>query len=63
MNEIQNSLKNLSEVKDAALSCVQCGQCRVANWPSKGVFYVCPVYNTDITPKFDPFFARGKRTI
>jgi len=63
MNEIQNSLKNLSEVKDAALSCVQCGQCRVANWPSKGVFYVCPVYNTDITPKFDPFFARGKGII
>jgi len=63
MNEIQNSLKNLSEVKDAALSCVQCGQCRVANWPSKGIFYVCPVYNTDITPKFDPFFARGKGII
>jgi Fe-S oxidoreductase len=63
MNEIQNSLKNLGELKDAALSCVQCGQCRVANWPSKGIFYVCPVYNTDITPKFDTFFARGKNII
>lgn len=63
MNEIQNSLKNLNELKDAALSCVQCGQCRVANWPSKGIFYVCPVYNTDITPKFDIFFSRGKNVI
>jgi len=63
MNELQNSLKNLSEVKDAALSCVQCGQCRVANWPSKGIFYVCPVYNTDLTPKFEPFYARGKNII
>ncbi|MFX1337286.1 MAG: (Fe-S)-binding protein [Promethearchaeota archaeon] len=63
MNETQNSLKNLSELKDAALSCVQCGQCRVANWPSKGIYYVCPVYNTDITPKFDTFFSRGKNII
>ncbi len=63
MNETQNSLKNLSELKDAALSCVQCGQCRVANWPSKGIFYVCPVYNTDVTPRFDAFFARGKNII
>ena len=63
MNEIKTPLKNLSELKDAALSCVQCGQCRVANWPSKGIYYVCPVYNTDMTPKFDPFFARGKNII
>ena len=58
-----NGIKNLNELKDAALSCVQCGQCRVANWPSKGLFYVCPVYKTDMTSKFEPFFARGKNII
>ncbi len=63
MGEIEESLKNLNELKEAALSCVQCGQCRVANWSSKGIFYICPVYKTDITPKFDPFFARGKNII
>ncbi|MBD3227578.1 MAG: hypothetical protein GF329_05255 [Candidatus Lokiarchaeota archaeon] len=56
-------LKNLKKVKNAALSCVSCGQCRNPMWPSKGVFGLCPVYNTDYTPKFEPFFSRGKNTI
>ncbi|MFX0103207.1 MAG: (Fe-S)-binding protein [Candidatus Hodarchaeota archaeon] len=56
-------LENLNKVKGAALSCVHCGQCRVANWPSKGFYYVCPVYKTDIVPKFEPYFARGKNVI
>ncbi|MFX1275947.1 MAG: (Fe-S)-binding protein [Promethearchaeota archaeon] len=50
-------------VKEAALACVQCGQCRAANWPEKGFYYVCPVLKTDITPKFEPFFSRGKNMI
>ena len=56
-------LKNLTKVKDAALSCVACGQCRNPLWPAKGRFGVCPVYETDFTPKFEPYFARGKNTI
>lgn len=56
-------LENLKKVKDAALSCVHCGQCRVANWPSKGFYYICPVYRTEIAPKFEPYFARGKNLI
>ncbi|MHA1491663.1 MAG: (Fe-S)-binding protein [Promethearchaeota archaeon] len=63
MSDTKDLLKNLRKVKDAALSCVHCGQCRVANWPSKGMYYICPVYKTDLTPKFEPFFARGKSII
>lgn len=65
MNSVKKteSLKNLRKVKDAALSCVHCGQCRVANWPHKNIYYVCPVYKTDIIPKFEPYFARGKNII
>lgn len=63
MTESEDNLKNLKKLKDAALSCVHCGQCRVANWPEKEILYVCPVYNTDITPKFEPFFARGKNIL
>jgi heterodisulfide reductase subunit D len=63
VEESKNLLNNLNELKEAALSCVQCGQCRVANWPSKGIFYVCPVYNANTTPKFEPFYARGKNII
>jgi heterodisulfide reductase subunit D len=56
-------LKHLKEKEGAALSCVSCGQCRTPRWLSKGKFGVCPVYETDYTPKFEPFFARGKNTI
>ncbi len=63
MTEINENLKNLSELEDAARACAQCGQCRVANWPSKGIFYSCPVYKTDIVPKFEPYNARGKNII
>jgi len=59
----EDKLKNLLKVKDAALSCVHCGQCRVANWPEKNFYYVCPVYKTNFTPNFEPFFARGKNII
>lgn len=58
-----DELKNLKKVKEAALSCVACGQCRNPFWPSKGRFGVCPVYETDYTPRFEPFFSRGKNTI
>ena len=61
--KIEKTLKNLLKFEAAALSCVHCGQCRVANWPEKNFYYVCPVYQTDITPKFEPFFARGKHII
>ena len=63
MTEIKEQLKNLSKFENAARACAQCGQCRVANWPSKGIFYSCPVYKTDLVPKFDPYFARGKNII
>jgi heterodisulfide reductase subunit D len=63
MTEMKETLKNLSEVEEAARACASCGQCRVANWPSKGIFYSCPVYKTDIVPKFEPYFARGKNII
>ncbi len=63
MTEMKKTLKNLSEYEDAARACAACGQCRVANWPSKGIFYSCPVYKTDIVPKFEPYFARGKNVI
>ncbi|MHA1371372.1 MAG: (Fe-S)-binding protein [Promethearchaeota archaeon] len=63
MSEIEDKLTNLSAVKSAALSCIHCGQCRVPQWPSKGVYYVCPVYKTEFTPKFEPSFARGKNII
>lgn len=56
-------LKNLKKVKGAALSCVACGQCRNPIWPSKGRYGVCPVYDTDYTPKFEPFYSRGKNLI
>ncbi|MHA2008602.1 MAG: (Fe-S)-binding protein [Promethearchaeota archaeon] len=61
MTELKESLKNLSEFKDAALGCAQCGQCRVANWPSKGIYYSCPVYKTNSL--FEPYNARGKNLI
>ena len=63
MTEIKEPLKNLKEFDEAARACAQCGQCRVANWPSKGIFYSCPVYKTDAVPKFEPYFARGKNII
>jgi Fe-S oxidoreductase len=63
MSDKEDRLKNLLKVKDAALSCVHCGQCRVANWPEKNFYYVCPVYKTNFTPNFEPFFARGKNII
>ena len=61
MTEIKEPLKNLSKVEQAALACAQCGQCRVTNWPSKGIFYSCPVYKTNNS--FEPFNARGKNLI
>ncbi|MFO8020792.1 MAG: (Fe-S)-binding protein [Promethearchaeia archaeon] len=61
--EKEKKLKYLTELKDAALSCVHCGQCRVPQWPVKGIYDVCPVYKTEITPKFEPFFSRGKNVI
>jgi Fe-S oxidoreductase len=61
MVEIKESLKNLSKLDQAALGCAQCGQCRVTNWPSKGIFYSCPVYKTNSS--FEPFNARGKNLI
>jgi len=63
MTELKDPLENLRKVKDAALSCVQCGQCRSANWALKGIHYVCPVYKTDYTSKFEPFNSRGKNVI
>ena len=63
MTEIKESLKNLSKLEEAALACAQCGQCRTANWISKGIFGSCPVYKTDVIPKFEPFIARGKNLI
>ena len=63
MTEPKDPLKNLRKVKDAAMSCVQCGQCRSANWAIKGIHYVCPVYKTDYTSKFEPFNSRGKNVI
>ncbi|MHA1727554.1 MAG: (Fe-S)-binding protein [Promethearchaeota archaeon] len=63
MVEKTEELKNLSSLKDAAIACAQCGMCRVANWPSKGIFYVCPVLKTDSSPQFEPYFARGKNMI
>ena len=38
ITEIKEPLKNLRKLEDAALACAQCGQCRTANWPSKGIF-------------------------
>jgi len=63
MTESNDKLKYLKEVQDAALSCVHCGQCRVAQWPVKGIYDICPVYKTEMTPKFEPFFSRGKNII
>ena len=63
MTELKESLKNLSEFEDAALACAQCGQCRAANWPSKGIFHSCPVTKTDGIAKFEPLLARGKSII
>lgn len=63
MTESKDPLKNLKKVEEAALSCVHCGQCRAANWPSKGIYYICPVCQTEATPKFEPYAARGKNII
>ncbi len=63
MEEPKTPLKHLNEVREAAMSCVQCGQCRAAVWALKGIHYVCPVYNTDVTSKFEPFNSRGKNII
>ncbi len=60
---MEKSLPNLTNLQPAAISCVHCGQCRVATWPSKDFFGVCPVYGVDVTPKFEPFFSRGKNII
>ena len=56
-------LTNLNKYKNEALSCVFCGECRNPIWPNKGVYGVCPIYQTDFTPKFEPFFSRGKNVI
>jgi Fe-S oxidoreductase len=61
MTEIKEQLKNLSKLEQAALACAQCGQCRVTNWPSKGIFYSCPVSKTNSL--FEPYNARGKNLI
>ncbi|MBA7653653.1 putative iron-sulfur-binding oxidoreductase FadF [subsurface metagenome] len=63
MTEMKEPLKNLRNLEDAALACAQCGQCRTTNWPSKGIFDSCPVYKTDVVPKFEPYIARGKNII
>ena len=63
MTELKESLKNLSEFENAALACAQCGQCRAANWPSKGIFHSCPVTKVDGIAKFEPLLARGKNII
>ena len=63
MTELKESLKNLSEFENAALACAQCGQCRAANWPSKGIFHSCPVTKVDGIAKFEPLLARGKNLI
>ena len=63
MSRTVNSLENLKKVKDEALSCVHCGQCRVAHWPIQNFYYICPVYKSDLIPKFEPYFARGKNII
>ncbi|MFW9866728.1 MAG: (Fe-S)-binding protein [Candidatus Thorarchaeota archaeon] len=63
MIETNKNLKNLCEYEEAARACAQCGQCRVANWPSKGIFYSCPVYKSDLVSKFEPFNPRGKNII
>ncbi len=62
-SENKDNLKYLMDVKDAAMSCIHCGQCRVPQWPAKGFYDLCPVYKTDYTPKFEPFFSRGKNVI
>jgi Fe-S oxidoreductase len=61
--ESKSKLKYLRKVRKAAISCAQCGQCRSAIWSSKGIEYVCPVYKTDYTSKFEPFNPRGKNVI
>ena len=61
MTEIKEPLKNLSKLDQAALACAQCGQCRVTNWPSKGIFDSCPVYKANNL--FEPYNARGKNLI
>lgn len=61
--ESKSKLKNLRKVRKAAISCAQCGQCRSAIWSSKSIEYVCPVYKTDYTSKFEPFNPRGKNVI
>mgnify|MGYP000052903235 CR=1 FL=1 len=63
VSETEGNLTNLTTVRSAALSCIHCGQCRVPHWPAKGIYYVCPVYKTEYTAKFEPFFARGKNII
>ncbi|MHA1268546.1 MAG: (Fe-S)-binding protein [Candidatus Helarchaeota archaeon] len=63
MNESEIKLKNLYPLKSAALSCIQCGQCRVPQWPVKAIYDSCPVYKTEFTAKFEPFFSRGKNVI
>ncbi len=60
---MENPLSNLTNLQTAAISCVHCGQCRVPMWFSKAIFGVCPVYNVEVTPKFEPFFSRGKNVI
>ncbi|HDZ06680.1 (Fe-S)-binding protein, partial [Maribacter sp.] len=63
MTELKEPLKNLKEFENAALACAQCGQCRAANWPSKGIFHSCPVTKVDGIAKFEPLLARGKNLI
>ncbi|MGQ4876244.1 MAG: (Fe-S)-binding protein, partial [Promethearchaeia archaeon] len=63
MTESKGNINHLKEVEAAAMSCVQCGQCRAAIWPLNNIYYVCPVYNTEYTSKFEPFSPRGKNVI
>lgn len=53
--------KNLLKIKDAALSCVQCGNCQGEVRIDVGRIGVCPVLEN--TPGFEPYFARGKNAI
>lgn len=63
MGNDNNPLANLAKYKNAALSCVHCGQCRAVIWPSKNYYNVCPVNGTNVTAGFEPAFARGKNVI
>ncbi|GAB4313143.1 MAG: (Fe-S)-binding protein [Promethearchaeota archaeon] len=56
-------LANLTRHKAAALSCVHCGQCRVPEWPGKGVKGVCPVYKASAPVNFETSGPRGRNVV